>query len=344
MRSIGRVSSEAGFTFVELLVASAIVVAMAGAMIELARGAQAASAAVSDAADAQQKMRIAAESILHDLSMAGAGSVVPSGGGPLGQFVPAVRPAAGIAGDSDVTFAADRATILYLPATSAEADVVSATPVSISIGGTPSCTRSATCGFQDGMRAIVFDRNAPGRGYDVFTVADASAGSLARKADEGGFSTAYTSTAHVAEVVAHSYYLDRSDASNVRLMRGDGRSAFALVDGVRDLHFTYYADPDPSSAPAIGAASGTCVYAPGPPPRPLLAPLGGVSLSELSAADLTDGPFCGSAPNRFDADLLRVRRLRVALQIIPVSSSPSRQPSTFELSFDVTPHNLNVAR
>lgn len=343
MSSMGRVSSEAGFTFVELLVASAMVVAMAGAMIALARGAQAASASVSDSADAQQKMRIAAEAIQHDLSMAGAGSVLPSGGGPLAQFVPAVRPAAGVGGDSDVTFAADRATILYMPATSAEADIVSATPVAMSIGGTPACTRSATCGFQDGMRAIVFDRGAPGRGYDVFTVADASAGSLTREADEGGFSTAYTSTAHVAEVVAHSYYLDRSDASNIRLMRGDGRSAFALVDGVSDLRFTYYADPDPASAPAIGAAAGSCVYATGPPPRPLLAALGGVSLSELSAADLTDGPFCGNAPNRFDADLLRVRRVRVALQIVPVSSA-ARQLSTFELSFDVTPHNLNVAR
>jgi len=343
MRSIRPRPSESGFTVVELLVASAMVVAMAGAMIELARGAQAASASVSSLADTQQKMRIAAEAIQHDLSMAGAGSVLPSGGGPLAQFAPAVRPAAGVAGDSDVTFAADRATILYMPATSAEADVVSVTPVAMSIGGTPACTRSVTCGFQDGMRAIVFDRSAPGRGYDVFTVADASAGSLTREADEGSFSTASTPTAHVAEVVAHRYYLDRSDASNVRLMRGDGRSAFALVDGVRDLRLTYYADPDPSSAPAIGAASGTCVYAAGPPPTPLLVPLGGVSLSELSAADLTDGPFCGNAPNRFDADLLRVRRVRVALQIVAVSSA-SRQPSTFEVSFDVTPHNLNVAR
>ena len=127
-------------------------------------------------------------------------------------------------------------------------------------------------------------------------------------------------------------------------MRGDGKTAFPLVDGVRDLHFTYYADPDPASAPAIGAAGGTCVYAPGPPPRPLLAPLGGASLSELSASELTDGPFCGIAPNRFDADLLRIRRVRVALRVAPVSGAGSRPASAFELSFDVTPHNLNFAR
>jgi hypothetical protein len=192
------------------------------------------------------------------------------------------------------------------------------------------------------MRAVVFDRTGPGVGYDIFTVADASGGFLTRATDEGTFSTTYTPTSHVVEVVDHTYYLDRSDASNIRLMRGDGKTAFPLVDGVRDLHFIYYADPDPASAPTNGAATGTCVYAPGPPPRALLAPLGGASLSELSESELTDGPFCGIAPNRFDADLLRIRRVRVALQVAPVSDA--RQTPLFELSFDVTPHNLNLAR
>ena len=72
-------SSAAGFTFIELLVASAMFVAMAGAMIELARGARMASTAIGDAADVQQKMRVAADAIQHDLSVAGAGSALPDG-------------------------------------------------------------------------------------------------------------------------------------------------------------------------------------------------------------------------------------------------------------------------
>ncbi len=303
-----------------------------------------ASTAIGDAADVQQKMRVAADAIQHDLSVAGAGSALPAGGGSLARFLPSIRPSAGIAGDSDISFAPDRVTILYMPSTNADADVVAATSAGISIGGAPSCAATAGCGFQRDMRALVFDRTGPGFGYDVFTVADASGAFLARAADEGSFSSAYTSSAHVVEVVDHTYYLDGSDPSNIRLMRGDGKTAFPLVDGVRDLHFTYYADPDPASAPAIGAAGGTCVYAPGPPPRPLLAPLGGVSLSELSESELTDGPFCGIAPNRFDADLLRIRRVRVALAVEAVSGAGSRPTSAFELSFDVTPHNLNFAR
>ena len=127
-------------------------------------------------------------------------------------------------------------------------------------------------------------------------------------------------------------------------MRGDGKTAFALVDGVRDLHFTYYADPDPASAPAIGAAAGTCVYAAWAAAASAAGSVGRRIAQRVVGSELTDGPFCGIAPNRFDADLLRIRRVRVALQVAPVSGAGARQASLFELSFDVTPHNLNLAR
>ena len=37
-------------------------------------------------------------------------------------------------------------------------------------------------------------------------------------------------------------------------------------------------------------------------------------LVELTAPLLTDGPWCGSGDSQFDADLLRVRRIRIALR------------------------------
>jgi hypothetical protein len=194
------------------------------------------------------------------------------------------------------------------------------------------------------MRALVFDRAGVGRGYDIFTVGDAAAGVVWRAPDEGGFTQTYGATAFVSEVVEHAYYLDRSVPSNVRLMRRDGRSAFPLVDGIRDLRFTYFADPDPMSVSAVGAPAGTCAYAAGSPPRPLLSVLAGQSLAQLSAADLTDGPFCGLPPNRFDADLLRIRRVRVSLRVRAVGSAPSAESTAFEMTFDVAPRNLNAAR
>ena len=35
----------------------------------------------------------------------------------------------------------------------------------------------------------------------------------------------------------------------------------------------------------------------------------------LTAAQLTDGPWCGQSPGRFDADLLSVRRVGVTLRL-----------------------------
>ena len=44
---------------------------------------------------------------------------------------------------------------------------------------------------------------------------------------------------------------------------------------------------------------------------------GGPTLVELTAALLTDGPWCPNAltPNRFDADLLRIRQIRVTVRV-----------------------------
>jgi len=298
-----------GFSLVEMLVAAAMVVALAGTMIELARGARAASSAVGDMADVQQKLRVAADAIQHDLLLAGAGGIA-AGAGSLAGYLPPIRPSAGLRDDTDVTFGIDRITVLWIPLTEAEADVTAPTEstTALPIGNGISCAIVATCGFESGMQAIVFDRGGPGLGYDVFTVGDASPGWISRSSGEGSFSRQYSPTAHIGEVVHHTYYLDRSDPANSRLMRGDGRTAFPLVDGVRNLRFTYYSD-----------------------------------LAELAAADLTDGPFWGVAPNRFDADLLRIRRVRVHLEVASLPA-PHHPSSSLELSLDVTPRNLNLSR
>jgi hypothetical protein len=312
-------------------------------MIQVMRGAHAAFTTMNDLVDVQQKMRVAADAIQHDLAAAGAGSSLPAGGGPLVRYLPPIRPAASVPGDTDLTYASDRVTLLFVPQTNAEAGIATSSASTLSIGGGPACARSADCGFSPDMRALVFDRTGPGFGYDVFTAGDVSPALIGRASDEGPFSRIYADTAYVTQVVERTYFLDRSDPSNVRLMRGDGRTSFPLVDGVRDLRFTYYADPDPSSVSMLGAATGTCAFAAGAPAGPLLAPLGGASLSELSASELTDGPMCGVAPNRFDADLLRVRRVRVVLQVAPPATAGGRS-IPYELSFDVTPHNLNHSR
>ena len=65
--------------------------------------------------------------------------------------------------------------------------------------------------------------------------------------------------------------------------------------------------------PTSGGAN--CVYNAGSPPVPLLTNLGGAMLKPLTPAQLTDGPICGIGTNRFDGDLLRVRKVRVSIRV-----------------------------
>jgi hypothetical protein len=97
---------------------------------------------------------------------------------------------------------------------------------------------------------------------------------------------------------------------------------------------------------------------------PRLAAFGapGDGLVPLGAAVLSDGPWCPDslAPNRFDADLLRVRRVRVAMraQARPpglrgtgalfarpgTSRGGGRDVPDAHVAVDVAPRNLNARR
>jgi hypothetical protein len=98
-------------------------------------------------------------------------------------------------------------------------------------------------------------------------------------------------------------------------------------------------------------------------PVPRLAMLaGGASgaLVPLAAAELTDGPWCPdpSSPNRWDADLLRIRLVRVAVRVESADPSlrgpagvlfarggTSTRASTWlpdrQVAFAVAPRNVN---
>ena len=149
-----------------------------------------------------------------------------------------------------------------------------------------------------------------------------------------------------AEVRLGFYYLKSDDANRMyQLMRHDGWSTdLPVVDDVVRLEFRYFGDPEPPRH-----RSATCeppgpwtTYGPAPPrlnettgswaqgenctflvidgehvPRLNALGGGGPALVELTPAELTDGPWCPNAltPNRFDADLLRIRKMRVTVRV-----------------------------
>jgi hypothetical protein len=138
------------------------------------------------------------------------------------------------------------------------------------------------------------------------------------------------------------------------LMRYDGReSTFPVLDDVVRLEFEYFGDPEPPRV--VGASESEAIdvtYGPAPPAStvddpsdpwgigenctfalvdgvhtPRLPALGGAALVALTSSMLTDGPWCPdvSDGDRFDADLLRVRRVRVHLRL--QAPTPFRGPA-----------------
>jgi hypothetical protein len=89
-------------------------------------------------------------------------------------------------------------------------------------------------------------------------------------------------------------------------------------------------------------------------------PSNGGSLASLPAALLGDGPWCGEGTNQFDADLLRVRQVRVTLRVQAANAAfratggayavPGTARSALKalpdliVTFDVSPRNLGGVR
>lgn len=351
-----------GYVLVELLISAAVACALLTVILRLCVTAQESVRIHGNHADLQQRLRVAVETIRRDLLDAGGGlsNGVP---GPLvDAFAPVVPARLGVRGaDADLAYHSDRITIMYVPRDASQtrlrANMPALTGPLVVEGSAPGCPSGGVCGFRTGDRVLIF---APADGdgsHDVFTIGgvDAVQGLLTPAAP---LSRTYGANSPVATVIQRVYYLDRAGR---RLMVYDGdRSDVPVVDHVVDLRFTFYADPLPTGVtpPLDGAFN--CAYAVGTPPVPLLQDLGGLSLVSLTASQLTDGPPCGAWPRRFDADLLRVRRVRVSLRLEAegaefrgpgaafanpgTSVDARRYIPDLQLTFDVAPRNfLNTA-
>jgi len=355
---------EDGFTLIEVLVASAILASAFVVLLRLIGDGQRIARAQPEAADLRQRVRAAADMLQRDLLMAGAGPVHGPATGPLSDYLPAVLPMRTGArrADTELSFFDDRITILYAEAGATAAplllDMAAPTadvPINAAALGCPSV---GLCGFEPGTRALIVRTTDVGSGYDAFSVAGLSAG-LIHGAPDPDLSQAYPRlSTQVLPIRQRVYYLD--SATN-RLMLYDGHQTdVALAENIVSLRFEYFADPWPGSAPRPTGGLANCVYGAGTPPVPLLNDYGGVMPAPVAAAQLTDGPICGLGANRFDGDLLRIRRVRVTLRaqaadrmvrgagpdyaIAGLSPGGSGAVADVEVTFDVTPRNLQASR
>jgi hypothetical protein len=323
--------------------------------------AQAIFQAQPEAMDMQQRLRAAADTMVRDLTMVGAGAYVGStSGGLIGTFAPVIPRKIGWAGADGSTVArGDAVTITYVPTTYAQSTTSAALPqaAGLTVNNVPGCPwGQSVCGFQTGMTVAVFDSTAH---FDVFTISGVQSGAAQVQAHNPAMTYIYPAGARVAQVESHSYYLD---AANSQLRQYDGyQTDVPVVDNVVGLSVEYFGDPSPPVRPRPPAGADNCLYDAAGNEKFLPALAGPPDgLVPLPLTMFSDGPWCGSGGTQYDADLLRVRAVRVTLRVQaalsafrasgpaflkPGSSRASgRYLPDLAATFDVSPRNLNIGR
>jgi hypothetical protein len=375
---------QAGFTLVEALVATTIVVLLTAGVLSALNPARGVFKTQPEVADMQQRLRSGVDALTRDLVSAGAGPYSGAGTGSLSHYFAPIMPfrrGLDAAIDDGVgVFKRDAITIVYVPSTGAQTTVRSDMPTASSqivIDTEPGCPRDGRtglvdplCGFKaNATKAAIFDGTGA---FDMLslTSADETAQALDfQHPQQRALSKAYLGSASnhlskIVEISSHVYYLN---TATHQLMHYDGISTVTpVLDNVAGLDFEYYGDPSPPIFARAGKDQ-TVTYGPSPPAPGVtqapfapgenctwqmsgggqvtrLASLGspGGGLLRLTASQLTDGPWCPDDinVNRYDADLLRIRRVRVTLRVASGTDSvPDRS-----VRFDVSPRNLNFGR
>ena len=257
---------------------------------------------------------VATDTLYRDLVMAGAGPYQGATvGGLVSFFAPIVPRRVGrIRADVEQVYRDNAMTLVYVPHTVAQATIsqpMAAGSEQFTVNDHPSCpTRVRLCGFSRGMEVLIFDDMGH---YDVLKITGVQ-GEVGTLQNRGStLSTSYGAGTTVTEARSHTYWFDR--ARN-QLRHYDGyQSDVPIVDNVVGLKFTYFGDPNPPLVPRPSLGVENCVFDASGMPK--LLDLGDGALVELPGSILSDGPFCGAAPNRYDADLLRIRRVGVDLRV-----------------------------
>jgi Tfp pilus assembly protein PilW len=259
-------------------------------------------------------------------------------------------------------------------------------------------TASSYCGFVIGMPVLVFDSRGNADQLTVTAINPALTPPQIQIDHAGALSVSYTAgQTAVARLTQRTYYLkvdDETQTSQLRQFDGDNTD-LPVVDNVVKLLFEYYGEGAPPRVlpnvvlsslkgpwttygpkpPSLGDANApwpdgeNCLFLVGNNGlhEPRLATLGGgVSQVKLDAGILNgddEGPWCADETKamRFDADLLRIRRIGVTLRVQTALASlrgpagvlfanggsatdGKRYVPDQEIRFDVTPRNMNLGR
>jgi len=309
------IGSARGFTLVEVMVGAAISLATIALSCQLALDAQAAWRSSAARIDLQQRVRVAADLVARTVREAGGGPLSSPARAALMRGVPPVVPRRtgrrGAHASDD--FRADAFTVIRAVADSEHGALfvtaAAGTPaLELAPGG--ACTLPA-CGFAAGDSVMLLD--ASGR-YDVFTVTAVLGLVLSVRHHGTNPSSSYPAGTPVLAVESQSFSFDPS-ARTLRVYDGDA-SDLPVFDDVVAVGVRYWGDTAAPVWPRPPVGEANCLYAADGSYHSALMPALGAAghLVELAPSMLIDGPWCGSGDTRFDADLLRVRRIRISLR------------------------------
>lgn len=209
--------NDRGFSLVELLIAVAIMTTTGGALLSLVMAGQSLARMQPEAADLQQRARIATQLLATELARAGAGlDAGPWAGGLAERFPPvAVSPDGGV-------------TIWYVAASLAQATLAAPLEpdaVAAAIAIDPACAASG-CGFADAASVLLFD--AAGC-HDVARIEVVAAPALTLR--PATRTCAYAAGAAIAQGEVRTYRVDAVARQLVRRDEATGLSV-PLVDNV----------------------------------------------------------------------------------------------------------------
>ena len=269
MSVFGRLRSERGYTLVEMLVSTAIMIGVTGAIFSLMNPAQGSAQTQPEVADQQQRLRIAQETLFKELVMVGAGPYQGNVTGSLINFFAPILPRrTGRTSPDPTTGAAsyrpDAITITYIPNSYSQTTIEDAMPptsAEIKVKQQQHCPKGRElCGFEEGQDVLIFDQTGHFDTFSITRVQD-SAGHLQHRGQD--LNHVYDEGASVTMVNQFTYYLDRTTNQLMRYNGGSGvDSEVAIADNVVDLQFQYFGDPNPprQPQPTPGPGTANCLY------------------------------------------------------------------------------------
>jgi hypothetical protein len=339
------------------VVSSALLLLIVAAAIAVATPVIDAAHSQPEAIDLQQRARLAAGSLLRDLYAAAAGPDVGDPAGSLGTHFATILPRriGAKSPDPPADSRANVVSVIWVPITRVQTTLIApfaTTPMAVRQDGGCPITQPA-CGVKAGMGLLLFDRSGA---FDLLTAESVDHSGVVSKPRGAAPSHSYGDDARIVEVEARTYYVDTA-AKQLRQYDTDNTDV-PLMDDVVDMTMEYFGAVAPPTFPKPPVGQANCLYDSG---GHRLSGMAHLSASEDGLAPLpvdmfNDGPWCGSGALVYDADLLRIRRVRVTLRL--QASSPGLRASGERfanagtsrsavksvpdeiVSFDVSPRNL----